>query len=245
MKKKIDFRSESGAALVLEAVIVYPIALVAVMFLILWGFTFLQRGYLQYCASQLSSYIAKVVVYPGYENIDVPFYSTETVSQLEGVNKAMDIHRPYRYFFGLDSEIKDIIKQSRETMVNQTLPGSGFLRADSGTEVYVPDDFDADYIYQSSQKNGYVCAISSKSGFARVYLAQNYVFADFLRILGIGGKRTTVYGDSLQYMSDSVEIVRITDWAYETINEVLNKVGIDFNLDKIKETLNKITKMSS
>lgn len=246
MKKLVDFKSEGGAALVLEAVIVYPIALVAVMFLVLWGFTFMQRGYLQYCSSQLSSYIAKMVIYPGYENIDVPFYSTDTVSQLEGVNKAMDEHRPYRYFFGLDKDIKEVIDQSRKKMVDEVMPGSGFLKAAEGSAVSVPDDISgADVVYQSPKKNGYVCAIDAKSGFARVYLGQNYIFADFLRMIGLGGAKLTIYGDSLQYMSDSVELVRITDWAYETINKVLKKAGVNFNLDKIKETLDKITKMGT
>lgn len=246
MKKLVDFKSEGGAALVLEAVIVYPIALVAVIFLILWGFTFMQRGYLQYCSSQLSSYIAKMVIYPGYENIDLPFYSTETVSQLDGVNKAMGEHRPYRYFFGLDKDIKDVIEQSRKKMVDEVLPGSGFLKAEEGFDVELPDDLKgAGIVYQSPKKNGYVCAIDARSGFARVYLGQNYIFADFLRMIGLGGAKLTIYGDSLQYMSDSVELVRVTDWAYETINKVLEKAGINFNLDKIGEMVNKISNMGT
>ena len=243
--KKIDFKSEGGAALVLEAVIVYPIALVAIAFLILWGMTFLQRGYLQYTASQLSGYIARTIVYPGYEKIDLPFYDTRTVSQLDGVNQAMEVHNPYRYFFGLDGEVKNIINTSRQEMVENRMPGAGFLKAREGDTVHVPDDMnDADIVYQSPRRNGYVCAISAKSGFARVYLAQNYIFADFLRMIGLGGAKLTIYGDSLQYMSDSVEIVRVTDWAYDTINMLLDRAGIDFNLEKIGSTLKKITGMS-
>lgn len=240
--KKIDFKSEGGAALVLEAVIVYPIALVAVMFLILWGVTFLQRGYLQYTASQLSGYIARTIVYPGYEKIDLPFYETRTVSQLDGVNQAMEVHNPYRYFFGLDGEIKTIIKTSRQELVDNRMTGAGFLKAKEGDVVNVPEDMDkADYVYQSPKRNGYVCAISAKSGFARVYIAQNYIFADFLRMIGLGGAKLTIYGDSLHYMSDSVEIVRVTDWAYDTVNMLLSGTG--FDLDEIGKLINEFTGM--
>lgn len=246
MKRRIDFKSESGAALVLEATIVYPIALCAVMFLIIWGFTFVQRGYLQYSASELSSYIAKTIAYPGYQYIDAPFYkagdSQKTV--LEGMNEAMNVHNPYRYIFGFDKEVKDIIDKSAKAMVTDKLPDSGYLKADKGEEVYIPEDMEnAKYIYQSPEKNGYVCAISASKGFARVYLAQNYVFSDLFRTLGLGGRRMTIYGDSLVYINDSVELIRITDWAYDTVDMVLSKTGADFSLDKIKTVLNKITNM--
>jgi len=240
MKKKIDFKSEDGAALVLEAVIVYPIALVAVMFLILWGVTFLQRGYLQYCSSQLSSYIAKTIVYPGYEKIDAPFYETSSSTILSAVNSAMEVHNPYRYLFGLDGEIKTIIEKSKTEMTDNYMPDKGFIRAAEGLGVKIPDDLKG-YDYQSPKKNGYTCAISAKSGFARVYIGQNYVFADFLRMLGLGGKKMVIYGDSLQYMSDSVELVRVTDWAFDTVEMILEKTGLDQKLNQIKAAIDKIT----
>lgn len=244
MKKRIDLKNESGAALVLEATIIYPIVLISVLFLIIWGLTFIQRGYLQYSASQLSTYIAKTIVYPGYQYIDLPFYSDKEVSQLDGVNAAMDVHHPYRYFFGLDSDIKEIMDESTKKMVEVKLPHSGFMKAKGGSSVIIPDDVsEFDYVFQSSDKNGYVCAITAKKGFARVYLGQNYVFSDFFRMIGLGGRKMTIYGDSLVYMSDSVEILRTTDWAYETANMLLEKAGIDFSLDKIKQTLDKITHM--
>ncbi len=239
MRKKIDFKSEDGAALVLEAVIVYPIALVAVMFLILWGVTYLQRGYLQYCSSQLSGYIAKTIVYPGYEKIDAPFYTTNSSTILQSVNNAMDVHNPYRYLLGLDDEIENIIKKSKTEMTDNYIPDKGFLRAAEGLGVKIPDDLKG-FDYQSPKKNGYTCAISAKSGFARVYIAQNYVFADFLRMIGLGGRKMTIYGDSLQYMSDSVELVRVTDWALDTVETILDKTGLGGYVDKIKSAIDKI-----
>ncbi|MGN1120288.1 MAG: hypothetical protein ACI4Q4_08005 [Oscillospiraceae bacterium] len=239
MKKKIDFKSESGAALVLEATIVYPIVLVAVMFLILWGLTYAQQGYMQYLSSSLSSYLVKSITYPGYDKLEAPFYTTNTKSQLASVNEAMEVHNPYRYLLGMDSEVDDIVEATKTQMVDNYLPDSGFLKAAKGQNVRVPDELRG-MDYQSSSKNGYTCAICAKNGFARVYIAQNYVFADFTRMIGLGGKTMVISGDSLQYMSDSVEIVRLTDFAYDSVNLLLEHFGSSFNLDQIRATIDKM-----
>ena len=235
MKKKFDFKSEDGAAEVLEAVIIYPIVLVAVIFLILWGFTYVQRGYLQYASSQLSGYLSKVAAYPGYDMIEVPFYKTQDKTQLDAVNSAMKVHNPYRYFFGLDKNMKEITEACRTNMADDFIQNRGFLKANEG-EVPVPSDFTGS-AYQSKGKKGYVCAINTKTGFARVYIAQNYIFADFFSLIGLGGRKMTLYGDSLQYLGDSVEVVRVTDFACDTINYVLESTGIKGKIDKIQDTI--------
>ena len=238
MRKRIDFKSEDGAALVLEAVIVYPIALVAVMFLIMWGLTYLQQGYLQYQASSLSNYIARCTVYPGYEKIDAPFYEARQTTILQSINSAMEVHNPYRYFGGLDEDITKIVEESKTKMVDEFIPSKGFLKAAEDHDIPVPDDLKGMEV-QSTGKRGYTCAIVAGTGFSRVYIAQNYIFADFFRMIGLGGKKMVIYGDSMQYIGDSVEVVRVTDFAFDAIEWVIGLFGSDADatLKKIRSVI--------
>ncbi len=250
MKNKFDIRSEDGAAYVLEAIIIFPLVFLVVIFLVFVGFTYVQQGFLNYHSSEMAAYLAKNICYPGYDYIDEPIYDSGKGKEvtLDNMNKAANAGAPYRYLFGLfGSEYKsaednngDIMPQYAKHMAETYLQNHGFLKS-SGGSVDLPSGvkFDKNRTFSS---NGYICAVSANTSRVVVYMAQNFVFADFFRMIGIGGKKMVISSQSTSYVTDSLEIVKLTDMAFDVTNFVLGKLGIDTSkLDKIGEMIKKVT----
>lgn len=248
MKTKLDFRSENGAVYVLEAVIVYPIVLIAVIFLIMIGMTFAQKSLLQHRASELSTYITKVIRYPGYQYIEKPFYEESTDGKVtrKMVDEAMEQIDPYRYLCHIlgneftaskDSNGNEIVSECEKQIVKY-LDGHGFLKPASGA---APKPSSSTYsgVKKPGELNGRSCFISATTSRVAVYLGQYYVFADFFRMIGVGGKRMTITGECITYVSDAVELVRITDMAFDVVNFFAGKLGID--IDQISKAIQKVT----
>lgn len=248
MKPKIDIRSENGAAYVLEAVIVYPIVLIAVIFLIMMGMTFAQKSVLQHRATELSTYIAKVIRYPGYQNIEKPFYDESSDGEVtrEMVDKAMSQIDPYRYILHIvgnqvrsstDANGNEVVSECEKQIVKY-LDGHGFLKPAAGAAPK-PDSPTYSGVKDPAELNGRSCYISATTSRVAVYLGQYYIFADFFRMIGVGGKRMTITGECTTYVCDSVELVRITDMAFDVVNFIAGKLGLD--LDKITSAIQKVT----
>lgn len=249
MKKLIkELRSEKGAASVLEATIVLPVVFLCVILLVFLGFTYAQRAYLQYHASRLSSYISKTILFPGYQSIQKPFYMSGGSSgnvTLSDVNSAMQSKDPYRYLLGLfkteyvsiDTEGRNIPKTAADKMVNEYLTSHGFLKADGGP-LKKPDNKNFENAIPQTN-NGFICAISADTSKVSVYIAQNYMFASFFRMVGMANKHTVISGQSTAFINDSVEFVRNTDMVFDAANLLAQKLGIDVN--KIQEVIKKIT----
>ena len=248
MRSKIDFRSENGAAYVMEAVIVYPIVMIAVVFLIMVGMTFAQKSMLQHHANELSTYIAKVIRYPGYQYIEKPFYEGDSDGEVtrEMVDNAMKQIDPYRYLFNIignqyraptDSNGDQVVSEC-EVQIVKYLDGHGFLKPAAGA---APKPSSSTYsgVKYAAEQNGRSCYISATTSRVSVYLGQYYVFADFFRMIGVGGKRMTITGECTTYVCDTVELVRITDMAFDVVNFVAGKLGLD--LDKITDAIQKVT----
>ena len=94
-------------------------------------------------------------------------------------------------------------------------------------------------VKDAAEQNGRSCYISATTSRVSVYLGQYYVFADFFRMIGVGGKRMTITGECTTYVCDTVELVRITDMAFDVVNFVAGKLGLD--LDKITDAIQKVT----
>lgn len=247
MKKMSKFRSEDGAASVLEATIVFPLVFLVVIFLVLVGFTYAQRGVLTYQSSALSHYLAKVICYPGYNYLDTPFYENDNTVTIDDVSSAMKAQAPYRYLFGLfgteyssaeDQNGNNLIKTCTEKMVTDYMQTHSFLKTSGGT-VSMPKGVEFGY---SCNQNGYACGVSANTSRVVVYLGQNYVFGNFLRMIGIGGRQIVIDAQSTAFISDSLEIVRMTDMAFDLVNFVMDKLGVDKSkIENIKEMITKVT----
>lgn len=244
--KRLDFRSEEGAATVFEAMIVYPIVLLAVVFLVFMGFINVQKGFMQHCADEISTYIAKVIRYPGYDKLQDSFMDEDNAPiEIIDMNSAAKQIEPYRYLFNLGKDYsdsgsasKDVIPGIAKKAVVDYLKKHGFLRAEPGTPP-TPNSGSFGSKAVSEQDGGRRCMISANTSRVVVYLGQNFIFADFFRMIGIAGKKTAITGQSTAYVCDSVEIMRVTDCAFDAANFLLGKLGID--LSNVKEAIAKFT----
>ncbi len=245
MKKLI--KSESGAASILEATILFPIVLVTVMFLIFVGFTFLQRAILQSTADRLSQYLSRCVAYPGYTELIDPFYEPAKDTSWENrVKNAMadEYSDPYRYtfgIFGLYSKTKEYAQTGRDAMLkNGYLEKVSFLKP-STTEVGIPAELAS---LSPETENGYVCGISASTSNITVYLGQKYIFAGFYDVIGIGNAEMMIYGKSTSNVTDVPETVRLVDWSFDTVEKLVCNMGDGKGaeiVEKVKEAIKKIS----
>lgn len=249
MKKFIEeFRSEKGAASVLEATIVFPLVFLVVVFLVFLGFTYAQQGLLQYNASRLASYIAKTIQYPGYDKIEEPFFDrTEIrVLTLEEFDAAMKQNDPYRYLKGLfvqdyclkKEEYERLSKNAVEKMAPDYLSKHGILKPGNVSPAEPSEELFPEKKSDKNKSGGTICVISADTSKVRVYLAQTFTFANFFRMIGVGGKVTNISGQSTAFINDSTEFVRNVDMVFDATNFLAKKLDID--VSKITETIKKL-----
>ncbi len=264
MKKLIlKIRSEEGTSSIMEAIIVYPIVMIVVIFLLVLGLTYAQKGYLTYKSQELADYIAKNVIYPGYAHIEKPFYDTGgDVISVGDINAAMKENAPYRYMFGIfgsDVGIKDnygelLVDECAAHYAAWYLRKHGILKAYSGDinfdEVFGEEknggtglsspllDGKTVNLVLAEYDEGYLCAVSATTSGVKVYMAQNYIFARFFNMIGIGGRNLTITAKSMSAVSDSVEIVKTTDMAVDVATFLGNKLGFDMSqIDTLKDII--------
>lgn len=242
------FRSEDGAASVLEATIVFPLVFLVVVFLIFLGFTYAQQGLLQYNASRLASYIAKTIQYPGYDKIEDPFYNCSEVGvvTLSEFDEAMKQNDPYRYLKGLFNQTyclkkenyRKVSDEAVKEMVPDYLSEHGILKPGKAAPSDPPSDLFAEGKCVREKKDGTICVISADTSKVRVYLAQTFTFANFFRMIGVGGKTANISGLSTAFINDSTEFVRNVDMVFDALNFLAEKLNID--VSKITETIQKL-----
>lgn len=239
------FASESGAAAIIEATIIFPIVFLCVVFLIFSGFTFVQKAVLQSTADRLSEYIARCIAYPGYSDIIDPFYEPAKSTDLKTrIDTAMKTSDPYRYvagIFGLYSETKQMSQSATKAMLdNGYLKSVSFLKPSSSNVEYPPELS----TLSPRTKDGYVCAISASTSRITVYLGQNFIFADFFRMIGLNGKKQMIYGKSTSNVTDVPEMVRLVDFSFDTVENLVAAIGGDKGVELIEKIKSAIATIS-
>lgn len=243
MKKLLT--SESGAASLIEAIIIFPIVFLCVVFLIFSGFTFVQRAVLQSTADRISQYISKCIAYPGYGEIIDPFYGVPPGQTLDKgrtlddrIAAAMKESDPYRYvagFFGLNSDTKDVPAAAEAALLDgKYLESISFLQPDGATPLIAGMD----------PESGYICVISADTSNVTVYLGQYYIFADFFRMIGMNGKKQILSGKSTSNVADVPEMIRLVDFSFDTVEDIILAVGGDKGaalIEKIKNAMQTIS----
>ena len=243
MKEKL--KSEAGAANIIEAIIILPVVFLCVFFLLFSGLTFVQRAILQSNADRLAQYISKCISYPGYSEIIDPFYGEKKEATMsDRITAAMEISDPYRYmlgWLGLNGTAKEMPEKATTEMIdNGYLKSVSFIVPKDDTVIY-PAELENMY---NDTGDGYICAITANTSTVTVYLGQNYVFAEFFRMIGMGGKRQMLFGKSTSNVTDVPEMVRLVDFSFETIESMITTFGgengVDF-VQKVKDTIKKIS----
>lgn len=238
MKKNVIL-SEEGNATIIEATIIFPIVFLCVVFLIFSGFTFVQKATLQSISDRLSSYIARCIAYPGYDEIIDPFYEpAKNTPTTQRIKNAMSRSDPYRYafgLFGLNSDVKRVSEKAQKKMAEDYLVSVSFLKPSSNNVKY-PAELAS---LNPTVQNGYVCAIDASTSSITVYLGQNFIFSGMFSMIGMNGKGQMIYGKSTANVIDTPEMIRLVDFAFDTVEDIATGLGID--VEKIKKFINKMT----
>lgn len=243
--KKI--RSEEGDSNVIEAVIVYPLVMLVVIFLVLLGYIYGQEGYLNYVSQKMATYLSKAVVLPGYQYLEKPIYFNSTSQASIGdINKAMESNAPYRYLLGIfsdptieDSNGNDVSQKTANELADNYLKSHGLLKAAPG-EIHRTSKL-AKGTKERTNADGYYCSIKVDTSAVTVTLAQNFIFSKMFSMIGIGGKDMIISATSYAAVSDPLEVVKVSDMTVDLLTFLAKKLGIDTS--KIK-TLKSIIEQS-
>ena len=133
MFKKFN-KDESGAALVIEMTLIFPLVLLVVTFLIYTAFYVLQGVTMYNSAQQIAVIATREAQCPGYLNIysntsceiggkiDFGWKDNYTISKTT-VDSVADEHNPYRYFAGesfINKDDKETLETALESLVSKT-----------------------------------------------------------------------------------------------------------------------------
>ena len=192
----------------------------------------------------MADYYAKVVQYPGYQYIEAPLtVGKHTDGELDRVNKAMEVHNPYRYLFGLFNSVDDgigtTVVNDVTGMVNTYLPSHSFLKADKRSTPDLPDGFRPLSDKASPSANGYICAVSISNSHVKVFVGQRYIFSRMFNMIGMGNKYTNITATATMFTNDSTEFIRNCDFIFSTVDMIIEKTG--FDTQKITDVVNLFT----
>lgn len=217
-------RDETGAALIVEATIIYPVVFLCVFFLIFVGLFFMQNAMLESSAQKMAVLAAKEVAYPGFlkltssEDLTYANGAIEAAKGLvpenvAGVKTVGEVKaHPYRYWSSdpLSSDAKNTIKQ---LIVNND--DIKFLIGSSDIEAQI-------------SCSNYVIA-----QYVTVTITQKVIDIGILGFFGIDAP--TLKATAVAPVNDADEFVRNMDFAKDAVNWLASKLGVD--VSKIRSTI--------
>lgn len=235
MRKLI--KDETGAALIIEATVIYPVVFLCVFFLIFVGLFFMQNAMLESTAQKMATLAAKEVAYPGFIDItgkaaginlktgmieiQQDVYANSAIEAKKGL-KAGSIRvsfdtssvktHPYRYWSSdpLDNTAKMVICE----MIEQS-DDVRFLIGGSEIEAKVS------------------CSNYFITQYVKVTITQKVVDIGVLRFFGISAP--TLKASATAPVGDSDELVRNVDLVHDAVDWLADKLGID--ISKLKKTI--------
>ena len=215
MKKAI--KDQTGAALVVEAVVVYPLVILCLFFLIYMGLIIIQSSVLNATAQKMALVAAREVAYPGYLTIagenayattGVEMNTSSTVN-LTFETKQVKIEA-YRYWSSdpLSSAAKDKIR----TMICD--PKKGVVKAQSLLDLGKVDAKIS-------------CSNYAVTQFVTVTIEQEIMDISAFRYFGIESPKLTAR--AIAAVNDSDEFVRDVDLIVDAVDWLANKLGINIS----------------
>ena len=234
MKIKKIIKSESGAAQMVEAAIIYPIVFLCMVFLIYVGLYLLQAATVSAYAQKIAMLAAREVAYPGYiDLVSNSRYSTAAVegdfgdSGIDGVislniDPAQVKAKAYRYWSPdpLDDDsdkTKGAFRDILCEMVRQnSILGGGDVTADIDCQNVIITQY------------------------VNVTVEQKLLNFEVLSFFGI--ESPTVKAKAKAAVNDTDETVRTTDFIVVSAEGIAEKLGVDVDgmresVDKAKQTL--------
>lgn len=227
---KAFLKSEKGAAQLIEATILYPVAFMVIFLMIYIGLYILQIMTVSSYAQKVAILSAREVSCPGYHTIVASDrYSTAATEigfdtsgekaykgQITIENHIENVKlRAYRYWSKdpLNQEEKDYYTEVLTNLVTK----NSFLKGDEGQPVKVTIS----------------CKNYAISQFITVKVEQQMMDFAVLKYFGIESPKISV--TAVSTVSDTDELVRTTDFVVDAIETIAEKCGIDTK--KIKTTV--------
>ncbi len=230
MMRKI-WRDERGAALIVEAVILYPIVFLCVFFLIFIGLFFIQNSMLEACAQKVAIVTAKEVAYPGFLDVTGMEAYSDGAVELKRLSKEYDNAsaitvefdtgavdaQAYRYWssdplsaYAKGRIVEIITEASKKGLVySQSLIGKKNIEA----KVSCTNHVIAQYV--------------------KVEITQEVMDIGVLKYFGISNP--TIKATAMAAVNDTDELARNADFVKYAINWLLKKIGID--LSSLRKTV--------
>ncbi len=218
--KKI-WKSQTGAAMVVEAVIIYPIVLMCLFFLIYVGLIVIQSSVLNSTAQKMAMLAAREVAYPGYLSLSAKDnYGSSAVEMTKGSTVKLTFNTQetkidaYRYWGKdpLSSGAKDIIRQVI------TDPKKGIIKTQSLLDL-------------GKIEVNVSCANYVVTQYVTVTIEQELKDIAVLKYFGIETPKMTVR--AVAAVNDADEFARNVELAEDAVQWLAKKLGID--LSKLRE----------
>ena len=220
--------SEKGAIMV-EAVIYFPITIGIVMVILYFGLFKLQESYFFFQVERAATQLAREAAYPGYDSftdeeplkdskVDFDWESGPSEEQTKSYYAAYKGSASKIYRWGFDSK-----SSRRAAAYQQALQKNSALFSMGRTEAYVK--LDSSFLSKSVQAE------------------LRYVIATpgILKYLGAQDS-LTIYSAAYQPVINSTDFVRNVDLAWDKGNFFLKKLGLDGKAQKMGETFDKVKK---
>lgn len=228
MRKLI--RNQTGAALVVEAVVIYPLVILCLFFLIYMGLIIMQSSVLCSTAQKMALIAAREVAYPGYLSLagDSAFATTgvemDTSSTIKLEFETNNVKvEAYRYWS------KDPLSNSAKDKIVSLISDSknGIVKAQSLLDMGKVDA-------------KVTCSNYAVTQFVTVTIEQELMDNEVFRFFGIENPK--IAARAVATVNDSDEFVRDIDLVIDATEWLASKLGIDLAdlRSKIEGAIDKI-----
>lgn len=221
--KKI-IKKEDGAALVVEAALVYPIIFFLMGFMIYIALFMYQNAIMHDQAKKLAMMSSRIISFPGYYEFgdiasggaDFDWANSDTQPTAKDISDAYGVIKPYRYFLGtiMDGSIKNEIESNSVNTIDK-------VSILGGSNVTCDIDFSRN------------CFLNKE---VQVTIKKELRTPQFFAFFNLTDK-LTIKATAKALSSDSAEFIRNTDMGFDLIHFLAEKLKINDMIDKYKQKL--------
>ena len=228
MKRLI--RNQSGAALVVEAVVIYPLVILCLFFLLYMGLIIIQSSVLNSIAQKMALVAAREVAYPGYLTLaGDDAFATAGVEMKTNSTIKLDFEtnnvkvEAYRYWS------KDPLSSAAKDKITSLIsdPKNGLVKSQSLLDL-------------GKVEAKVTCSNYAVTQFVTVTIEQEILNNDVFRFFGI--ENPTISARAVASVNDSDEFVRDVDLVIDAVDWLAKKLGINIAelRSKVESAIDKI-----
>ena len=223
------YKDQTGAALVVEAVVLYPLVILCLFFLVYMGLIIVQSSVLNATAQKTALLASREVAYPGYlsmiKNQDGSDAFSNSAIEMKSAGIVNMTYEPdeikieaYRYW-GKDP-LSESAKQIIQTMICN--PKSGIVKAQS-------------LLNMGKIEARVSCSNYAVTQFVTVTIEQEIMDIGVFRYFGIENPKLTAI--AVASVNDSDEFVRDVDLIIDAAKWLGDKLGLGKNISKLRSKI--------